>query len=88
MSRYVVYWEVCQPMHAEVEASSREDAIQKAMAGKLIENTIDTEPGKNLWGKAYAIPAKGESCPTCGREGTRVAYHGAGMRCTACQTIS
>lgn len=29
-----------------------------------------------------------KACPTCGRVGTRVDYHGAGKRCTACQTLS
>lgn len=63
MRRYVVRWEVIHPMFGEVEAISKADAIGKMRRGEFIEGTIDSEPGDNIWTRAYAIEIKEEIKP-------------------------
>lgn len=66
-----------------------------ACAGGMLDSFNPYEIG-SLEFKAWALGYKDAeecddalaNCPRCGRIGTRVDYHGAGKRCTACQTLS
>lgn len=50
--------------------------------------TLQDRAGIMLCPNCATLANEVQKCHCCGREGTRVAYHGAGMRCTVCQTIS
>jgi len=46
MARYHVEWIERIPVWCVVEAESEEEAIEKKLAGEVIEGTQDSEPGR------------------------------------------
>lgn len=51
MNRYRVKWRHDHPMWGEVMAESEEEAIGKAKAGDFIKDTVDSDPGQDVWKK-------------------------------------
>lgn len=49
---YRVEWRHNHPMWGYVEAASRSEALEKAKRGDFIKNSVDSDPGADIWDKA------------------------------------